>query len=930
VAFSPDLPAVAWGSPTGTIVLWDPFTRQLRGILEGHNGSILCLVYSPSRKVLLASAGTDKTVKLWDAQTDDHLRTLPLFPDIIEALAFSPGGESLACACADKKIYLWDWHNKEQTILSGHTGRVLTVAFSRDGKTLASGGEDKTIRLWESKTKGWELTLTKETGATIRAVSFAPDNRILAVAGGDHIELWDLKSNRVRSTLQGHTAPVVCLAFSRDGTSLFSGGLDSTVRKWRVANGKEDGFGGQLKSYVFLLSRPPADSGKPSPNFHTKLPRSTIMLEPGAGGGVSDFAGFGGQLGQFGNLGGQSGLQSGSLGSRQVEPLRMQIFRNGVLVQERTAHLDKGPLHLRAIRADDKLTFQVNNQESLVFHDWFPLPNTATDTIGLYWPGKARLDQFKVSRQTMPAAPSRLERADSDFHAGKFAEALRLYEAVATSSETNAGGQEARFKQGLCRVNLNQDVLAEARFQSVASGDGERWPAVALCHLWLLYLRQNDLTKADEVLSKLSARFPFEQLAVYVPEEVRARMTDSFRSAGGFDLHEFKLHPGKVAILKRCDQLEGIFHVHPEKRQETKYGLLKASSVSGDLDGAIRIGEEALALEGLSANRRMVILEDLVWAFLLKKQPQKALSEIERWLLKKPGVFQDEYIPLLHSRALVHSALGRLDRAEQDLQEFFRRSPARADETYLAACLVQGFLCESRGDSKAAQESWLRGYNLTKETDYLGLVSGALLASVSNQLTEDDARRMVQAAMSRNFNKFLVAQLAQLPLFPYSELAPVLREMWQTQVGKKLARKIAFHKVPEGEMFAIQGKLTGYEVFRQWAFAGLPTREQDEFVWDTSERGYQDFAQGKLTQEQLLSMAMILTFPSTAQDWFHATRQMDPDFRARVCYIEAHRFLVKKKPKEALELFRFILKENPVNSTVYQLSQIDMDQLKSN
>ena len=69
---------------------------------------------------------------------------------LIESVAFSPDGKTLASGSWDTTIKLWAVKTcKEQATLKGHTDTARSVAYSRDGKTLASGSLDKTIKLWD-------------------------------------------------------------------------------------------------------------------------------------------------------------------------------------------------------------------------------------------------------------------------------------------------------------------------------------------------------------------------------------------------------------------------------------------------------------------------------------------------------------------------------------------------------------------------------------------------------------------------------------------------------------------------------------------------------------------------------------------------------------------------------------------------------------
>jgi WD40 repeat protein/energy-coupling factor transporter ATP-binding protein EcfA2 len=239
VSFSPDGKMLASASSDKTVKLWDTSTGKQIKTLSGHTNPVNGVSFSPDGN-MLASASRDNTVKLWDTSTGKQIKTLKGHRNWVYSVSFSPNGKMLATASADSTVKLWDTSTGKQIkTLTEHTNTVWGVSFSPDGKMLASASSDKTVKLWDTSTGKQIKTLSGHTNQ-INGVSFSPDGKMLTSASDDKtVKLWDTSTGKQIKTLSGHTNPVRGVSFSPDSKMLATASADSTVKLWDTSTGKQ-------------------------------------------------------------------------------------------------------------------------------------------------------------------------------------------------------------------------------------------------------------------------------------------------------------------------------------------------------------------------------------------------------------------------------------------------------------------------------------------------------------------------------------------------------------------------------------------------------------------------------------------------------------------------------------------------------------------
>ena len=238
VAVTVDGKRAVSASNDGTLKVWNLESGETLRTLEGHPDPVYGVVVTADGKRAV-SASVDQTLKVWDLESGHALRTLKGHSFAVTSVTVTADGRRTVSASLDETLKVWDTESgRVLHTLEGHSDSVIGVAVTADGKRAVSASYDQSLKVWDLE-GGRELRTLKGHSSAIYGVAVTADGKWAVSASKDKtLKVWDLEGGWELRTLEGHSSAVNGVAVTLDWRGAVSVSEDQTLKVWDLESGR--------------------------------------------------------------------------------------------------------------------------------------------------------------------------------------------------------------------------------------------------------------------------------------------------------------------------------------------------------------------------------------------------------------------------------------------------------------------------------------------------------------------------------------------------------------------------------------------------------------------------------------------------------------------------------------------------------------------
>lgn len=220
---------------TDFFYLFGQADENLFRVIKKHTDAVHALAFSEDGKYL-ASGGDDKAIFIWDFQTGELVHSIigNYFP--VKGLQITSDNEILVSSGPDVKIV--DFYGNLKRSFSGYTTHIWSFDYNKVTGKLIAGSYSKKINIWDFKTTRIETSLEGHDKSVL-AVRLSPDGRFAVTGSLDRsVRVWSTDSAKEFMKLDRHSDNILVVKFHPSGKYFASASLDKTIRLWDLDSGR--------------------------------------------------------------------------------------------------------------------------------------------------------------------------------------------------------------------------------------------------------------------------------------------------------------------------------------------------------------------------------------------------------------------------------------------------------------------------------------------------------------------------------------------------------------------------------------------------------------------------------------------------------------------------------------------------------------------